>query len=157
MKAENILYTDGHDVTVTDSSFKVKNSLYQLRGITNHAFRIIRPKRFPVVLVILLGVIMTVLGVSQLIPETFMPNVKLFSIALTANALATALGLLIFIIGSVAVGLMKDRYAIRIATAEAEKNVIVSDKKEYISSIMNALNHAFINLVSATGKKSMQH
>jgi hypothetical protein len=45
-------------------------------------------------------------------------------------------------------GLMKDRYAVRIATAAGEKNVLVSRKKEYIEQIVEALNRAFFHFVS---------
>ena len=39
--------------------------------------------------------------------------------------------------------LVRERYAVRIATAEGEKNAVVSEKKEYITQIVDALNEAF--------------
>jgi hypothetical protein len=146
MKTETILYTDGHNVTVTNTYFKVKNSLYQLKGITNHGFLIIRPERLPAMLIILLGIALMFFGFSQLIPENL--GIKLFSIQMTTNEAATGFGLALFVVGFLALSFMRVRYAIRIATAEGEKNVIVSRKKEYVTLILDALNHAFINLVS---------
>lgn len=146
MKTENILYTDGHHVTVTNTYFKVNKSLYQLKGITKHGFAIIRPERLPALLVALLGIMLMVAGASLLIPETF--TIKLFSIAMSTNKAATGFGFALLAVGSLALSFMKERYAIRIATAEGERNVIVSRKREYINLILDALNHAFLNLVS---------
>jgi hypothetical protein len=146
MKTENILYTDGHHVTVTNTYFKVDKSLYQLKGITHHGFLIIRPERLPALLIVLLGIMMVVLGISQLIPESF--TIKIFSVEMTTNQAAGGLGLTLFAVGCVVLSLMRERYAIRIATAEGEKNVVISRKKEYVTLILDALNHAFINLVS---------
>ena len=47
------------------------------------------------------------------------------------------------LIGIIVLAIVRERYAVRIATAEGEKNAVVSDKKEYISQIVNALNEAF--------------
>ena len=47
MVTGKILYTDGHDVTVTDSFFQVKKTSYQLNGITKHDFLILHPDRLP--------------------------------------------------------------------------------------------------------------
>lgn len=146
MKVENVLYTDGRHVTVTNTYFKVKKSMYQLKGITNHGFLIIRPERLPVLLVALLGIMLIVLGTSQLIPENF--NITLFSIEMATNAAVTGVGVALLTVGAVAMSLMRERYAIRISTAEGEKNVIVSRQKEYINLILDALNHAILNLVS---------
>ena len=146
MKTETILYTDGSHVTVTNSYFKVDKALYHLKGITHHGFLILRPERLPALLVIVLGAILVVLSTSRIVPENF--TLTLFSVELSTNAAGAAFGLSLFLVGIVAVSFMRERYAIRIATAEGEKNVIISRKKEYVKLIMDALNHAFINLVS---------
>ena len=36
-----------------------------------------------------------------------------------------------------------ERYAVSITTAEGEKNVVISKRKEYITQIVHALNEAF--------------
>ena len=150
MKTETILYTDGHEVTVTSSFLKVKRSMYQLKGITNHGFLIIRPERLPAFISVLLGIMLIMVGTSQLIPEYM--HIRVMSVEMTVNKAATGLGLSLFTIGSLALSFMRERYAIRIATAEGEKNVIVSRKKEYVKQILDALNHAFVNLVSPQDK-----
>ena len=154
MIPEKILYTDGHEVTVTDSFFKVKKSLYELKGITKHGFSIIHPDRLIPFLVLLLGIVMLTLWADHLIPGNFMSDLKFYSIEINANNTALSLGIGLFVTGALLLALMKDRYAIRIATAEGEKNVVVSRKKEYIYQILDALNHAFLNLITPGRKQS---
>ncbi len=45
----------------------------------------------------------------------------------------------------------KERYAVSITTAEGERNVVVSDRKEYITQIVHALNEAFFAKFDNTG------
>lgn len=148
MVPEKILYTDGHEVTVTDSFFKVKKALYELNGITKHGLLIIHPDRLLPFLMVLLGGMMITMGVLRLIPENTIPNISFYSIEISANTLALGLGAGLLVVGSLVLGFMKDRYAIRIATAEGEKNVLVSPRREYVAEVVDALNKAFMTLVS---------
>jgi hypothetical protein len=148
MIPEKVLYTDGHHVTVTESVFMIKNTMYQLKGITNHGFQIIRPHRLPPLFVALVGALLIFLGVSHIVPKHFIPDFILQSIQLSVNTAAACLGAGLLVVGSVVFGLMKERYAIRISTAEGEKNVVVSRRREYIAQILDALNKAFMSLVS---------
>jgi hypothetical protein len=59
---------------------------------------------------------------------------------------------MLIIIGLLLGILMKERYGVKIVTAEGEKNVIVSDRREYISMIVDALNKAFIKTVNKAEK-----
>lgn len=154
MTTEKILYTDGHEVIVTDSFFKVKKSSYQLNGITKHRLFIIYPDRLIPFLVLAIGALMVTLGILRMIPNNFMPEVEFYSIQLNANIAALGLGGVLVFVGCVVIGLMKERYAIRIATAEGEKNVVVSNKREYIAQILDALNHAFFNLITSTQERA---
>ena len=61
----------------------------------------------------------------------------------TANTVAIWTGAALALIGVLILAIVRERYAVRIATAEGEKNAVVSDKKEYISQIVDALNVAF--------------
>ncbi len=152
MMQERILYTDGHEVTVTDSFFKVRKALYQLRGITKHGLLIIHPDRFVPFLTLLLGAMMITMGAFRLIPERAIRNFQFYSIEISANTLVLCLGAGLFIAGCLVLGFMKDRYAIRIATAEGEKNVLVSRRREYVALIVDALNKAFLAIVSPQEK-----
>jgi len=154
MIPEKVLYTDGHEVTVTDSFFKVKKALYQLNGIKKHGLLIIHPDRLLPFLMVLLGLMMITMGVLRLIPENTIPNIKFFSIEMSANTLALGFGAGLSVFGCLVLGFMKDRYAIRIATAEGEKNVLVSPRREYVAQVVDALNKAFLSIVSPKEEKS---
>jgi hypothetical protein len=148
MIPEKILYTDGHEVTVTDSVFKVKKTMYDLKGITRHGFLIIQPHRLLPMIIALIGVMMIAAGTLRIVPESFLRNLKFESFVISGNAVTLGLGAGLLIVASITLSLMKERYAVRIATAEGEKNVVVSKRKEYVAQIMDALNKAFLNLVS---------
>src|SRR5258706_2892394 len=154
MMPEKVLYTDGHEVTVTDSFFKVRNTLYELNGIKKHGVLIIHPDRLLPFLMVVLGGMMITMGALRLIPENTIPNIKFDSFEMSANTLALGLGIGLLVAGSFVLGFMKDQYAIRIATAEGEKNVLVSPRREYVAQVVDALNKAFLSLVSPKGEKS---
>jgi hypothetical protein len=144
MIANEVLYTDGQDIVVTPSTFQVKGNVYKLLGITKHGMAVIRPERWPGIILLFLGVVCTLLGVSGLIPTSLMADVEIGGKLITVNNLAIWVGAGVAILGVIVMMLVKQRYAVRIATAEGEKNVVVSKKQEYINQIINALNRAFM-------------
>ena len=150
----HILYTDGHEVTVTDSFFQVKKALYQLKGITNHGLRVIHPDRLFPFLTLLLGAMLITMGALHLIPGSAIQNIHFESIEMTANTFVLGLGIALFVAGGLMFCFMKPRYAIRIATAEGEKNVLVSRKREYIALVVDALNKAFLSIVAPKHQKT---
>jgi hypothetical protein len=152
MRGEKILYTDGHQVTVTNSFIRVKKSLYSLEGITRHCLLIIHPDKLPALLVLVVGAMLITMGALHLIPKSTIPDVEFYSFEVNANAISLVLGIVLLGVGASLMWLMKDRYAVRIETAEGEKNVVVSPSKEYIALIVDALNQAFVSLVSPKGK-----
>lgn len=154
MMPEIVLYTDGHEVTVTDTFIRVKKALYQLNGITRHGLLIIHPYRLAPFLALLLGAMLITTGAMHLIPASTIPNIVLFSNEISANLIALSLGIGLFVVALLVLCFMRDRYAIRIATAEGEKNVLVSPRREYISLVVDALNIAFLRIVSPKHEKA---
>lgn len=140
---DKILYTDGHDVTVTDSMFHVRNMSYHLIGITKHGLHIVRPHRLPGFLLVITGILVLVSGLLNIVPKDFIPPVGMFGISLTGSAILLGTGAAIVLVGVLIIGLLRERYAVRIATAEGEKDVVISKQKEYVTQIINALNRAF--------------
>jgi hypothetical protein len=144
MIPDKVLYTDGRGITVTDSTFQVNKMSYQLNGITNHGLLIMRPERLPGMLLLIVGFIVAVIGILSLIPAAFIPDMQVNNNEIvSANIIAMWTGGALALIGLLILAILRERYAVRIATAEGEKNAVVSDKKEYISQIVNALNEAF--------------
>src|SRR5689334_3494438 len=79
METNNTLYyTDGHQVTITDSGIKVKKTLYHLNGITRHGLSVIYPPRIPFILLIALGSVLFIAGTMNFIPATWNSHVIIF-------------------------------------------------------------------------------
>jgi hypothetical protein len=153
MIPDKILYTNGRDIIVTDQTFQVKNSSYRLDGIIKHGMAILHPDRVPGIILIVIGSIVALTGLFGLISSDVLSNVSIGGSSYTANTIAQWFGGALIITGLLALVLVKERYAVRIATAEGEKDAVVSHHKEYIVQIINALNQAvgFIQL-GAFGK-----
>jgi hypothetical protein len=62
---------------------------------------------------------------------------------ISSNTLALWVGIALAAIGIILLMLAKERYAVRIGTAEGEKNAVVSSKREYIAQIVDAVHSAF--------------
>lgn len=151
MKTENILYTDGHEVTVTDSTFRVRKHFYRLDEITRHSFSIIKPNKIPGLLVMAVGLASVTAAVFNLLPEGNFP-IQLLSIALDMKSLFIIGGLVFLLIGFILIMALKEKYGVHIETAEGEKDVLVSERREYVSMVVEALNKAFINMLRQAGK-----
>jgi len=142
MIPDKVLYTDGHDVVITESTFQVRNKSYNLNGITKHGLLTLRPDRVPGILLFVLGVVISLCGILTAIPPTWMNDLYINGSYVGINTLATWVGLGIALIGILITSLVKEKYAVRIATAEGEKNAVVSKEKEYVRQIVQALNEA---------------
>ncbi|HEU5289774.1 MAG TPA: DUF6232 family protein [Cyclobacteriaceae bacterium] len=149
MIQDKILYTDGHDVTVTDTMLMVRNMSYHLVGITKHGLHIVKPHRLPGYLLFVLGLTLLVCGTLSLWPVNVVPAIAFMERAISGRAIVVASGAFLAVVGILIIGLLRERYAVRISTAEGEKNVVVSSHKEYVNQIVNALNRAF-NFVRGT-------
>lgn len=141
MTTENILYTDGHDVTVTTAILQVKKNRYRLEGIMNHAFHVIKPNRMPVITIFILGVMAISLGILNFtLPVSY--TLQVYSYSLSANNLILLGGVALIVISALITMLLKKRYSVRIATAEGDKDVVVSERREYVTLIVEALDQA---------------
>jgi hypothetical protein len=141
MTPDKVIYTDGRDVTVTDSTLKVKNTSYNLSGITKLSFWTIRPDRWPAILLLLLGLTAVVLGFLHMVPSDF--NVQTEEGVVSSNTVALWVGIVLGLVGLIMLLVAKEKYAVRIGTAEGEKNAVVSRKREYIAQIVDAIHSAF--------------
>ena len=139
--SDKVIYTDGRDVTVTDSTLKVRNTSYRLNGITKLSFWTIRPERWPAVLLMLLGIAAAVFGFLGKVPAAM--NMQTDAGVVSGNSLALWIGTVLTLIGFLILLFARERYAVRIGTAEGERNAVVSRKREYIAQIVDALHSAF--------------
>jgi uncharacterized membrane protein len=142
MMPEKVIYTDGHDVTVTDTTLQVKKQEYNLNGVMNCGMSVIRPQRAPGIVLLVLGIGLIIAGVMKAINPSLIPDTEIGEKVFSANTLALWVGGVIALIGLLVLGLVRERYALRIITAEGEKDAVVSDRSEYIHQIVDAINQA---------------
>ncbi len=143
MIPDKVLYTDGHDVMVTDSTFHVKKQEYRLNGITRCAMMVQQPKRAPGIVLVLLGLGLAAMGFLGVFKPDMFPDVRIDNADYTMNTLALWGGGFFVIIGMIWLAVIREKYAVRIATAEGEKDAVVSTQKEYVFQIVEAINNAF--------------
>jgi hypothetical protein len=142
MVPDKVIYTDGHGVTVTDSNLKVNEKIYSLKGIIHHGLWTVRASRFPAILLIVVGLAAVILGLLGMV-SAFLPDMVVNGDLISSNTISLWVGIALTALGILWLVLARDKYAVRIATAEGEKNAVVSSKKEYISQIVSAINEAF--------------
>ena len=143
MIKDRIIYTDGHAVKVTDSMFQVNKTEYKLNGITKHGVHIVRPHRLPGILLATMGLALVLIGFLRLTPPSLVDDMVINNTLVSGNTVIMMIGAFLAIVGVVIVGLLRERYAVRIATAEGEKDVVVSSHKEYITQIVDAISSAY--------------
>ena len=144
MNNDKVYYTDGHDVMVTSSTLKVHNKEYRLPGITRHGLSTLKPQRAPGLFLFIIGMLVVTLGAYQLIPPGLIDNTLIMDRWVTVNDWAVVFGGLLALTGLLTAMLVRPKYAVRIATAEGENDVVVSRHREYIRQIIEGLNKAFV-------------
>ena len=142
MNSDGIIYTDGRDVTVTPFQFIIGKHEYLLEGITKIRFLTMKPNRATGILLVVLGIVLVIVGAMQLITPILV-NVNMNQIS-TMNAVALYGGIVIALIGIILLIRMHDRYAVRITTAEGDKDAIVSENRDYVQQIISALQEAMM-------------
>jgi hypothetical protein len=144
MKTEEILYTDGQDVVVTASTLQVKDRFYRLKAIKKHGVAILQPVRLPGLVVFIAGVVLSIMGLANAFDLTLPAEWSITGEAMSINLVAQWVGVLMAMGGLVLTIALRERYAVRIDTADGEKLAVVSTKREQIMEIVNALNRAFM-------------
>jgi len=116
-----ILFYQDLQVMVTQSRYIANSKTYAMRNISSvHLFEIVKSRTIPI-LMIVVGLLIFVIGDGKII------------------------GGLILLLGVLFLALTKNEYAVRISTNSGESNSIVSNDKNYVQQIVNALNEAIIN------------
>jgi len=144
MNTDKVYYTDGHDVVVTSSTLKVHNKEYRLPGITRHGLSTRKAQRAPGLFLFVIGMLVVTIGAYRLVPPGFIDNTLVMNRWVTINDWAMIFGAVIALSGLLIAMLVKPKYAVRIATAEGENDVVISRHREYIRQIIEGLNKAFV-------------
>ncbi len=148
---EKVLYTDGSEVTVTESALQVKKKWYDLRAVSKYGLIILQPSRLPWLVILSMGIALLVLGITKQVPGGWMPAMYWGDVLLTENLLTALSGSLLALTSIGVMLTVTERYAVSITTEEGEQRVVVSRRKEYIACIIRALNNAFFAQIKSTG------
>jgi hypothetical protein len=141
--AQDVIYTDGHGVRVTPSQFIVGRTEYLLRGVTNIRLYTIKANLAPAITLLVLGIAAAIAGFMRVFRE----NVQVISTdtmntAIGNNEIAMIVGGILFLAGVIWALVSHEKYAVRLTTAEGEKDALVSTKKDYVGQVINAVQHA---------------
>jgi membrane protein implicated in regulation of membrane protease activity len=145
-KSGKFLYTDGHDVDVTSSTLRIKKTFYYLKGINDFGISIIKPNKLPALIVLVLGMTLLVDVFVSFIPDSFFISMGIPPNYVNSFA-QLQLSIFLLLVGALVFLTLRRRYALRIATAEGEKKVLVSKNQEYIKQITEAIRRARLSLV----------
>jgi len=152
MDAQKVLYfTDGSDVVVTNSIFQVKNVRYPLSEIFSHRVTIVLPQRGPFTVLTTAGALVFLCGAFNFLPPTN-ETLSFLGISIVANGLVMALGIAVTLLGMFAMFQLRDKYVVKVSTSMGEKIALVSDKREYVDKITDALNHAHLDMMKKPAK-----
>ncbi|HYV95371.1 MAG TPA: DUF6232 family protein [Chitinophagales bacterium] len=142
METESVIYTDGHEVKVTSSKLIVKKREYFLSGVTAFRLQIIKANRAAPLILVVLGLAGLIAGLVHALPPDAINPINFNGKFLTANDVVAAVGGLLVFLGIIWMMVVHDRYAVQITTAEGNKDVLVSPKKDYADQIVTALGVA---------------
>lgn len=119
---EKIFYND-KAVSVTQSRFIANKKTYAMRNISSVSVVTIEKSAWFQMVLFFLGIV----------------------IAITSNDSARWLGVGVVLFSFVWMAMLKSTYAVCISTNAGEVNSLMSERKEYIQRIVNALNEAIIH------------
>lgn len=146
MKDEEVIYTDGHGVKITNEKFYAEKNIYNLDGITQIDLQRIPASSGPGVTFFVLGFLAIVAGSLDVFDNlSFSGEENIYSVETSMFAIGLGIA---FVMGGV--GWMiaaKDKYAVEIRTAEGEKQPIISQSKEYTAHIVASLKKAYFRYV----------
>ncbi len=143
MNEKEIIYSDGHGVEITPEYFTISNNNYKVAGITDVNMIHIKPERSGAIFTIILGLLLIIAGVLQYPVQLADYSYNFGNIILNTNAFAVIVGCILLIAGITMAVIVRDKYTVRIETAEGKKDAVVSRDSNYILQIVNALKSAF--------------
>src|SRR6187402_2296349 len=118
---DRVIYTDGHNVIVTETAIRVKNSLYRLKGVTKYKLSTLEPERIPGLILLTFGFLLAIVGIFSVIPADVAQGFQFGDIYMSINAVALSGGIFFLILGLMVSFIAKKKYGVRIATALGEK------------------------------------
>ena len=143
MDPAKLLYIDKKGVSLTRHTLKVKNNSYLLKDISSHELCVINGERLSGVLLLMIGSALVGRGILDTISINTVSEIEIGGGEVSINLIELLLGIIFTLAGTVLFFLYCERYALRIHTKEGKHNAVVSNKKVYITKIVDSMNCTF--------------
>ena len=119
MLVDRIIDADGCRIIVNEHDLRVRNRIYRMQQVNGYGVRVQKPDR-------LRGLTLTLAGMLVM---CFVSNLVFFW-----------LGFLVTAVGITSMLIAKRRYSMRISTSLGDQDVLISEKKENINRIVDAID-----------------
>lgn len=116
-------------ITVSNSRFIVRSQTYAMQSVTSVKPGIVEPKRGVAILFIFIGFLLLI---GELL-ELYNPGVLIIA------------GAVAILIGLIAWYLEKPKYSVILNTSAGEHHALISEKKQDIEHVLQALNQAIVS------------
>ena len=150
----SIIYTDGHGVKITDSTFYVHRQSYSLDGIKEIKLLKIPSRKAPGIILFVIGFILMLLGSLGSMEQVSFETARRI-VVLDADMVAIVAGVLLVVTAIVVSILTKSKYAVKITTAEGEKRPLESRNREYVAHVVNSLKRAYYKYVRSRQRRNV--
>lgn len=142
----SIIYTDGHGVKITDSTFYVHRQSYSLEGIKEIKLLKVPSSKATGVILFIIGFVFMLLGSLDTLGElAYETNNNI--IVINADMIAIIAGVLLVVTAIFISIFTKSKYAVKITTTEGERRPLESKNKEYVVHVVNSLKKAYYKYI----------
>lgn len=159
MNEGDIIYTDGHGVKITREKFHVEDKEFYLNGITSIDLQRIPAGNLVSIILFISGFLAILAGSLKVFNDfSFIAGESIYII--NSNILAIGIGVALIIAGILRMIMAKDRYAVKIGTAEGGKKPFVTKNREHAAIIVASLKKAYYRNtkgVRSDGKRRLEN
>jgi predicted membrane channel-forming protein YqfA (hemolysin III family) len=132
---EETVFFNFNGIIVSNSRFIVRSQTYAMQSVTSVKPGIIKPSRAVALAFILTGML---LMIAELAALELLDLLDHQGVLLVAGVVAILIGLIAWYLG-------KPRYSVILHTSAGEHHALVSDNKQDIEHVLQALNQAIVS------------
>lgn len=142
MNEGDIIYTDGHGVKITREKFHVEDKEFYLNGITSIDLQRVPAGNLSSILLFILGFLAIMAGSLKVFSDAgFTVQDSIY--VMNSNIVAIGIGVALILAGILRMIMAKDKFAVKIGTAEGEKKPFVTSNREHAAIIVASLKKAY--------------
>ncbi|MGQ3091625.1 MAG: DUF6232 family protein [Methylophilus sp.] len=132
---EETVFFNFNGIIVSNSRFIVRSQTYAMQSVTSVKPGVVKPSRVVASAFILIGVLLLA---AELLDLELLTLLDHKGVLLVAGAVAILIGLIAWY-------LEKPRYSVILHTSAGEHHALVSDNKQDIEHVLQALNQAIVS------------